>query len=83
MTRSIELHDREEYKRSMRELLTIDPTKTVALTVDMQREEVWRVKPSGEWIESAPVHEKVMTRTVLAFIVALGIFTYHSVYRST
>ena len=58
MTRSIELHDREEYKRSMRELLTIDPTKTVALTVDMQRD---YLDPS---IATAPVRDEVAEKVV-------------------
>jgi len=58
MRRSIELHDREDYKRSMRELLTIDPTKTVALTVDMQRD---YLDPS---IATAPVRDKVAEKVV-------------------
>ncbi len=58
MSRSIELHDREEYKRSMRELLTIDPTKTVALTVDMQRD---YLDPS---IATAPVRDDVAEKVV-------------------
>ncbi|PVI01368.1 MFS general substrate transporter [Periconia macrospinosa] len=47
-------------------------------TVDMQRDELWRVKPNGEWIEGSPLNEKVITKEVMAFVVALGIFTYHS-----
>ena len=58
MRRSIELHDREDYKRSMRELLTIDPAKTVALTVDMQRD---YLDPS---IATAPVRDEVAERVV-------------------
>ncbi len=38
MTRTIQLHDREDYKRAMRDLLVVDPAKTVALTIDMQRD---------------------------------------------
>jgi hypothetical protein len=48
-------------------------------TVDMQRDELWRVKSNGELIEDSPSNDKVITRTVLTFVVALGIFTYHSV----
>jgi biuret amidohydrolase len=58
MRRTIELHDREEYKRSMRELLTIDPPKTVALTVDMQRD---YLDPS---IATAPVRDEVAEKVV-------------------
>ncbi|KAF1953644.1 MFS general substrate transporter [Byssothecium circinans] len=46
--------------------------------VDMQRDELWRVKSNGEWIEDSPANDKVITKTVLTFVVALGIFTYHS-----
>ena len=58
MSRSIELHDREEYKRSMRELLTIDPSRTVALTIDMQRD---FLDPS---IATAPVPPDVAEKVV-------------------
>ena len=34
----VTFNDRSDYKRRMNELLTIDPQKTVVLTVDMQRE---------------------------------------------
>lgn len=47
-------------------------------TVEVQRDEAWRVQPNGEWVE-APTNEKVFTWTVVQFVVALGIFTYHSV----
>ncbi|CAI6340640.1 unnamed protein product [Periconia digitata] len=47
-------------------------------TVDMQRDELWRVKSNGEWIEGPPINDKIITRTVMTFVVALGIFTYHS-----
>ncbi|KAJ4305112.1 hypothetical protein N0V90_000642 [Kalmusia sp. IMI 367209] len=46
--------------------------------VDVHHEEVWRVKSNGDWIEEGPSHEKVVTKTVLTFVIALGIFTYHS-----
>lgn len=46
--------------------------------VDVQRDELWRVKSNGEWIEDSS-NDKVITRTVLTFVFALGIFTYHSV----
>jgi biuret amidohydrolase len=59
MSRSIELHDREEYKRSMRELLTIDPARTVALTIDMQRD---FLDPS---IATAPVPADVAEKVVV------------------
>jgi MFS family permease len=47
-------------------------------TVEVQRDEVWRVQSNGEWVE-APANVKVFTWTVIQFVVALGIFTYHSV----
>ncbi|KAF2000071.1 MFS general substrate transporter [Amniculicola lignicola CBS 123094] len=47
--------------------------------VDMQRDETWHVKPSGEWIEDKnPSRDKAITKTVVMFVAALGIFTYHS-----
>ncbi|KAH3954253.1 hypothetical protein HBH53_025370 [Parastagonospora nodorum] len=45
--------------------------------VEVQRDEVWRVRSSGEWVE-APADRKVFSWTVIQFVVALGIFTYHS-----
>ena len=48
--------------------------------VDAHPDELWRVKSNGDWIEEdSPSHEKVITKTVLTFVIALGIFTYHSV----
>jgi hypothetical protein len=48
--------------------------------VDTHRDELWRLKSNGDWIEgNSPPHEKVITKTVLTFVIALGIFTYHSV----
>jgi MFS family permease len=47
-------------------------------TVEVQRDEIWRVQPNGEWVE-APANDKVFTWTVIQFVIALGIFTYHSV----
>lgn len=58
MTRSIELHDREEYKRAMRDLLNIDPACTVALTVDMQRD---YLDPT---VATAPVRDELAQRVV-------------------
>ena len=46
--------------------------------VEVERNEIWRVRSNGDWIES-PTSEKVFTRPVVMFVVALGIFTYHSV----
>ncbi|KAF2799996.1 MFS general substrate transporter [Melanomma pulvis-pyrius CBS 109.77] len=43
--------------------------------VDVQRDEIWHLKPNGEWAENSP---KVLTKSVVMFVVALGIFTYHS-----
>jgi MFS family permease len=47
--------------------------------VDVQRDEVWHLKPNGEWVENSPSNEKVLTKPVVMFVAALGIFTYHSV----
>jgi MFS family permease len=46
--------------------------------VEVQRDELWRVKSNGEWVET-PDNKKVFTWTVVQFVIALGIFTYHSV----
>jgi MFS family permease len=46
--------------------------------VQVQRDELWRVKSNGEWVET-PADRKVFTWTVIQFVIALGIFTYHSV----
>ena len=45
--------------------------------VEVQHEEMWRVRSNGDWIEQ-PASEKVFTKTVITFVVALSIFTYHS-----
>ena len=34
----VEIRDRREYKRRMNELLTVDPLRTVVVTVDMQND---------------------------------------------
>lgn len=44
----------------------------------VERDEIWRVRSNGDWVES-PTSEKVFTRPVIMFVIALGIFTYHSV----
>ncbi|KAI1552037.1 AraJ, Arabinose efflux permease [Pyrenophora tritici-repentis] len=46
-------------------------------SVEVERSEIWRVRSNGDWVES-PASEKVFTRPVVMFVVALGIFTYHS-----
>jgi hypothetical protein len=46
--------------------------------VEVEHDEIWRVRSNGDWVES-PTDEKVFTRPVILFVVALGIFTYHSV----
>lgn len=58
MNRTIHLHDREDYKRRMRDLLTVDPARTVALTIDMQRD---FLDPS---VASAPVAPDIAQRVV-------------------
>ena len=47
--------------------------------VDMHRDATWRVRSNGEWVEHRPMQEKVLSRPVIMFVAALGIFTYHSV----
>jgi hypothetical protein len=47
-------------------------------SVEVERDEIWRVRSNGDWVES-PASEKVFTRPVIMFVIALGIFTYHSV----
>jgi hypothetical protein len=45
--------------------------------VEVQHDEMWRVRSNGDWVEQV-ASEKVFTKTVITFIVALSIFTYHS-----
>lgn len=51
-------------------------------SIEVQHDETWHVRSNGDWVET-PEYEKedqkVFTKTVLMFVVALGIFTYHSV----
>lgn len=49
----VEIRDREGYKHSMRDLLQLEPARTVAITVDIQRD---YVDPS---VASAPVPEQI------------------------
>ncbi|KNG49553.1 MFS general substrate transporter [Stemphylium lycopersici] len=46
-------------------------------SVEVERDEIWRVRSNGDWVES-PTSDKVFTRPVIMFVIALGIFTYHS-----
>lgn len=46
-------------------------------SVEVQHDEMWRVHSNGDWIDQ-PSREKAFTKTVLTFIIALSIFTYHS-----
>ena len=47
--------------------------------VDAHHDEMWRIRSNGDWVEDgSPMHEKVVTKTVLTFVIALGVFTYHS-----
>ena len=58
MSRVIPVRDREDYKSAMRDLLTIDAAKAVAITVDMQRD---YLDPA---IATAPVRADVAERVV-------------------
>ena len=49
--------------------------------VDVQRDEVWHLKSNGQWTEHSPSNQKVLTKPVVMFVGALGIFTYHAVSR--
>ena len=40
--------------------------------VEVQHEEMWRVRSNGDWIEQ-PTSEKVFTKTVITFIIALSL----------
>src|SRR5690242_9723313 len=46
-------------------------------SVEVQHDEMWRVHSNGDWIKH-PSQEKAFTKTVVTFIIALSIFTYHS-----
>ncbi|KAF2738165.1 MFS general substrate transporter [Polyplosphaeria fusca] len=48
------------------------------LDVDLQRDDSWHVRSDGHWIEHEPKNEKVFTKPVVMFVVALGLFTSHS-----
>lgn len=54
----VEIRDREAYKRGMRDLLHLDPARTVAITVDLQRDYV------DGTVASAPVSEETAKRVV-------------------
>ena len=45
--------------------------------VEIQHDEMWRVRSNGDWVDQ-PTGEKVFTKTVITFVIALSIFTYHS-----
>lgn len=42
--------------------------------VEVQHDEIWRVRSNGDWIEPK-ASEKVFTKTVVMFVVALGVFS--------
>ncbi|KAJ8111973.1 hypothetical protein OPT61_g5553 [Boeremia exigua] len=46
-------------------------------SVEVQHDEMWRVRSNGDWIEQ-PAGDKAFTRNVVTFVIALSIFTYHS-----
>ncbi|KAF1932945.1 MFS general substrate transporter [Didymella exigua CBS 183.55] len=46
-------------------------------SVEFQHDEMWRVRSNGEWLEQPPCG-KAFTKPVITFVVALSIFTYHS-----
>ncbi|GFG55412.1 hypothetical protein CQY20_05740 [Mycolicibacterium agri] len=73
MTRTIQLRDREDYKRRMRDLLTVDPTRTVALTIDMQRD---FLDPS---VASAPVAEHIAQQVVADTVAMLDMCREHGI----
>ncbi|KAL6706526.1 hypothetical protein ACN47E_005282 [Coniothyrium glycines] len=56
--------------------LTVDSYGTFN-TVEVHHDETWRVKSNGDWLES-PASKKAFSNTVVMFVVALGVFTYHS-----
>lgn len=51
--------------------------------MEIERDEIWRVRSNGEWIDETSNNgddrnSKAITRPVILFVAALGIFTYHS-----
>lgn len=49
--------------------------------VNVQQNENWHVRSDGKTVSSSPSsnkHEKVFSRPIIVLVVALGIFTYHS-----
>ncbi len=77
MRPDVEFQDRSSYREEMKQLLTIDPGKTVVLTVDMQREYL------DAEVASSPVlpdeAERVLTHSkeLLAFARSQGIPVIH------
>lgn len=51
-------------------------------SVEVQHDEIWRVTSNGNWVE-VPANEKPFSKNVVMFVIALGIFTYHSVSLNT
>ncbi|KAF2200941.1 MFS general substrate transporter [Delitschia confertaspora ATCC 74209] len=47
-------------------------------SVDVHNDEVWHVRSDGASVESDTPSEKILTKQVVMFVAALGIFTYHS-----
>ena len=47
--------------------------------VQVHNDEAWRARSDSQSIESNAPPEKIFTKPVIMFVVALGIFTYHSV----
>ncbi len=45
--------------------------------VEVQHDEMWRVRSNGDWVEQ-PIVDKAFTNNVVTFVIALSIFTYHS-----
>jgi biuret amidohydrolase len=74
----VEIRDRGEYKERMNSLLTIDPKRTVVLTVDMQREYL-DVEIGGNPL-AATEADRVLkhSRELLDFARASGILVVHA-----
>ena len=74
----MEIVDRSNFKRTMNEALRLDPSETVALTVDMQRE---YLDPTvGQCVVEEDAAERVLTssKTFLDGCRSLGIPVIHA-----
>ena len=77
MRPDVEFQDRSPYREKMKELLTIDPGKTVVLTVDMQREYLDAEVASSPVLPDEAERVLAHSKELLAFARAQSIPVIH------